>query len=141
MGSSVTAISNEISRAIDDLRKIIKASSFEKGKEKASDHKEKVEELSSQQLEILKEGWKKNLLLRLLLRSSNFLKKMSIWNFYRLTGIWKIKTPLNTSLIWKNLRLLLPEEFSYLSMFLQMKKRKSGQNSTVIRTDVSEPLI
>ncbi|MCT3755589.1 sigma-70 family RNA polymerase sigma factor [Elizabethkingia anophelis] len=54
MGSSVTAISNEISRAIDDLRKIIKASSFEKGKEKASDHKEKVEELSSQQLEILK---------------------------------------------------------------------------------------
>ncbi|MCL1670508.1 RNA polymerase sigma factor [Elizabethkingia ursingii] len=54
MGSSVTAISNEVSRAIDDLRKIIKGSSFEKTKEKASDHKEKVVELSSQQLEILK---------------------------------------------------------------------------------------
>ncbi|MCT3845061.1 RNA polymerase sigma factor [Elizabethkingia anophelis] len=54
MGSSVTAISNEISRAIDDLRKIIKGSSFEKAKEKASDHNEKVEELSNRQLEILK---------------------------------------------------------------------------------------
>ncbi|MCT3897360.1 sigma-70 family RNA polymerase sigma factor [Elizabethkingia anophelis] len=54
MGSSVTAISNEISRAIDDLRKIIKGSSFEMAKEKVSDHKEKVEELSNRQLEILK---------------------------------------------------------------------------------------
>ena len=54
MGSSVTAISNEVSRAIDDLRKIIKGSSFEKKKEKASDNKEKVDKLSSQQLEILK---------------------------------------------------------------------------------------
>ncbi|UTF92235.1 sigma-70 family RNA polymerase sigma factor [Elizabethkingia anophelis] len=54
MGSSVTAISNEISKAIDDLRKIIKGSSFEMAKEKASDHKEKVEELSNRQLEILK---------------------------------------------------------------------------------------
>ncbi|HFK5574643.1 RNA polymerase sigma factor [Elizabethkingia anophelis] len=54
MGSSVTAISNEISRAIDDLRKIIKGSSFEKPKEKASDHEKKVEKLSNQQLEILK---------------------------------------------------------------------------------------
>lgn len=54
MGSSVTAISNEISRAIDDLRKIIKGSAFEKAKEKASDHKEKVEELSNRQLDILK---------------------------------------------------------------------------------------
>lgn len=54
MESSITAISNEISRAIDDLRKIIKGSSFEKKKEKNSDHKEKVEELSNRQLEILK---------------------------------------------------------------------------------------
>lgn len=54
MGSSVTAISNEVSRAIDDLQKIIKGSSFEKKKEKASDNKEKVDKLSSQQLEILK---------------------------------------------------------------------------------------
>ncbi|WP_236886038.1 hypothetical protein [Elizabethkingia anophelis] len=54
MGSSVTAISNEISRAIDDLRKIINGSSFEKPKEKASDHEKKVEKLSNQQLEILK---------------------------------------------------------------------------------------
>ncbi|MCT4327049.1 sigma-70 family RNA polymerase sigma factor [Elizabethkingia anophelis] len=53
MGTSVTAISNEISRAIDDLRKIIKGSSFEKPREKTSDHKEKVEELSNRQLEIL----------------------------------------------------------------------------------------
>jgi DNA-binding NarL/FixJ family response regulator len=50
----VTAISNEVSSAIDDLRKIIKGSSFEKPKEKASDHEKKVEKLSKQQLEILK---------------------------------------------------------------------------------------
>lgn len=54
MGSSVTAISNEVSRAIDDLRNIIKVGSFEKLKEKASDHEKKVEKLSNQQLEILK---------------------------------------------------------------------------------------
>ncbi|MDV3577711.1 RNA polymerase [Elizabethkingia anophelis] len=54
MGSSVKDISNEVSRAIDDLRKIIKGSSFEKSKEKASDNKELPNKLSNQQLEILK---------------------------------------------------------------------------------------
>ncbi|EHM7982817.1 RNA polymerase sigma factor [Elizabethkingia anophelis] len=54
MGSSVTAISNEVSRAIDDLRKIIKGSSFGQVQEKASDNKELPDKLSNRQLEILK---------------------------------------------------------------------------------------
>ncbi len=54
MGSSVTGISNEVSRAIDDLRKILNRSSFEPPQEKASDHEEHAETLSSQQLEIVK---------------------------------------------------------------------------------------
>ena len=54
MGSSVKCISNEVSRAVDDLRKILNRSSFEKLQEKASDNEEKREKLSSQQLEIVK---------------------------------------------------------------------------------------
>lgn len=54
MGSSVTGISNEVSRAIDDLRKIIRGSSFEKPKEKTSDIEEQPNKLTSQQLEIIK---------------------------------------------------------------------------------------
>lgn len=54
MGSSVTAISNEMSKAIDDLRKIIKGSSFERPQKKASDNKELPDKLSDRQLEILK---------------------------------------------------------------------------------------
>ncbi|MBT2620295.1 sigma-70 family RNA polymerase sigma factor [Chryseobacterium sp. ISL-6] len=54
MGSSVTGISNEVSRAINDLRKILNRTSFEQPYEKASDNKEQREKLSSQQLEILK---------------------------------------------------------------------------------------
>lgn len=54
MGSSVKDISNEVSRAIDDLRKILSRSSFEKPKEKPSDNKEEPNKLSSQQLEIMK---------------------------------------------------------------------------------------
>lgn len=54
MGSSVKHISNEVGRAIADLQKIIKGSSFEQPNEKASDHKEQPDTLSSQQLEILK---------------------------------------------------------------------------------------
>lgn len=104
MGSSVTAISNEVSSAIDDLRKIIKGSSFEKSKGKASDQEKKVEELSNQQLEILKEGWKKNPLSSLLLRSSNFLKSRFTWNFYRHIATCKIKNLCNTSVKWKSLR-------------------------------------
>ncbi|MDR4952248.1 sigma-70 family RNA polymerase sigma factor [Chryseobacterium sp. ES2] len=54
MGSSVTAISNEVNRAIDDLRKILNRSSFEKPKGKPSDNKEQPNKLSSQQVEIMK---------------------------------------------------------------------------------------
>jgi len=54
MGSSVTAISNEVSKAIDDLRKIIKGSSFERPQKKASDNKELPDKLSNRQLDILK---------------------------------------------------------------------------------------
>ncbi|WP_330745920.1 sigma-70 family RNA polymerase sigma factor [Chryseobacterium sp. CP-77] len=54
MGSSVTAISNEVIRAIDDLRKIIKGSSFELPNKKASDNKDLSDKLSDRQLEILK---------------------------------------------------------------------------------------
>jgi len=54
MGSSVTGISNEVSRAIDDLREILNRSSFEKPKERTSDNEEQPNILSSQQLEIIK---------------------------------------------------------------------------------------
>ncbi|KFF03880.1 RNA polymerase sigma factor [Chryseobacterium luteum] len=54
MGSSVKDISNEVSRAINDLRKILNRSSFEKPQEKAFDNNEQSEKLSSQQLDILK---------------------------------------------------------------------------------------
>ena len=54
MGSSVTGISTEISKAIDDLRKILKVTSFEQPEEKAVDKEELSEKLSSQQLEIIK---------------------------------------------------------------------------------------
>ncbi|MDQ1095357.1 MULTISPECIES: RNA polymerase sigma factor [Chryseobacterium] len=54
MGSSVTGISNEVSRAIDDLRKILNRSYSEKPREKASDHKEQRDIPSHQQLEIMK---------------------------------------------------------------------------------------
>lgn len=54
MGSSVTGISNEVSKAIDDLRKILKVTTFEQAEEKAFDNKQQSEKLSSQQLEIIK---------------------------------------------------------------------------------------
>jgi RNA polymerase sigma factor (sigma-70 family) len=54
MGSSVTGISNEVSRAIDDLRKILNRSSFEQPQEKAFGNEEQPDKLSSQQLEIMK---------------------------------------------------------------------------------------
>ncbi|WP_330746036.1 RNA polymerase sigma factor [Chryseobacterium sp. CP-77] len=54
MGSSVKDISNEINRAIDDLRKIIKGSSFEQPQKKAYDNEEQPAQLSNRQLEILK---------------------------------------------------------------------------------------
>lgn len=54
MGSSVSGISNEVSRAIDDLRKILKVTSFEQPQEKAVRNEAQSEKLSSQQLEIIK---------------------------------------------------------------------------------------
>lgn len=54
MGSSVTDISNEVSRAIQDLRNILKGSSFEPPKEKVSEHEKQPNKLSSRQLDILK---------------------------------------------------------------------------------------
>lgn len=54
MGSSVTGISMEVSKAIDDLRKILKVTSFEQPEEKAVAKKEQLGKLSSQQLDIIK---------------------------------------------------------------------------------------
>ncbi|SIT97910.1 RNA polymerase sigma factor, sigma-70 family [Epilithonimonas bovis DSM 19482] len=60
IGSSVTAISNEVSRAIDDLREILNKSSFEQPQEKASDINEQSQKLTSQQLEIIKRRFEQN---------------------------------------------------------------------------------
>ena len=54
MGSSVTGISTEVSKAIGELRKILKVTSFEHTEEKPAIKKEQSEKLSSQQLEIIK---------------------------------------------------------------------------------------
>lgn len=54
MGSSVKDISNEVSRAIDDLRKILKGTSFDKTPRKTHRDPGQSDQLSSQQLEILK---------------------------------------------------------------------------------------
>ncbi|MBA5629227.1 RNA polymerase sigma factor [Moheibacter lacus] len=54
MGSSVTGISNEVSRAINDLRKILNRSSFEQPKQRTSENEEQPSKLTSQQLEIMK---------------------------------------------------------------------------------------
>jgi len=54
MGSSVTGISTEVSKAIDELRKILKVTSFEQPEEKAFYKEPQSEQLSSQQLEIIK---------------------------------------------------------------------------------------
>ncbi|SMO62971.1 RNA polymerase sigma factor, sigma-70 family [Chryseobacterium rhizoplanae] len=54
MGSSIKDISNEVNRAIDDLRKIIKGSSFEQPQKKAYDNGERPAKLSNRHLEILK---------------------------------------------------------------------------------------
>ena len=54
MGSSVTGISTEISKAIDELRNILKVTTFEQPNEKTVDKEEMSEKLNSQQLEIIK---------------------------------------------------------------------------------------
>lgn len=53
MGSSVKDISNEVSRAIDDLRKILKENSNEKLAVKSQKNKVQQDELSSQQIKIM----------------------------------------------------------------------------------------
>ncbi|AZA88692.1 sigma-70 family RNA polymerase sigma factor [Chryseobacterium shandongense] len=54
MGSSVKDISNEVNRAIDDLRKILKTNSNKKSVVKCQTNAIQQDELSSQQLEIMK---------------------------------------------------------------------------------------
>ena len=54
MGSGVKDISNEVSRAINDLRKILNSNSFVQTRDKISHHEEQPEKLNSQQLEIMK---------------------------------------------------------------------------------------
>ncbi|MDR3026172.1 sigma-70 family RNA polymerase sigma factor [Chryseobacterium sp.] len=54
MGSSIKDISNEVNRAIDDLRKIIKGSPFEQPQKKTYGNEEQPAKLSNRQLEILK---------------------------------------------------------------------------------------
>jgi len=54
MGSSVKDISNEVNRAIDDLRKILKGSSFEQPRKKTHSDPAQSDNISSQQREILK---------------------------------------------------------------------------------------
>jgi len=54
MGSSVTGVSTEVSKAIDDLRKILKVTSFDQPQEKVFNNEEQSEKLSIQQLEIIK---------------------------------------------------------------------------------------
>lgn len=54
MGSSVRDISNEVTRAIDDLRKILRANSNEELAIESQKDKVHQDELSSQQIEIIK---------------------------------------------------------------------------------------
>jgi RNA polymerase sigma factor (sigma-70 family) len=54
MGSSVIGISTEVSKAIDELRNILKVTSFVQPEEKAAIEQKQSEQLSSQQLEIVK---------------------------------------------------------------------------------------
>ncbi|WP_308006134.1 sigma-70 family RNA polymerase sigma factor [uncultured Chryseobacterium sp.] len=54
MGSSVTGISTEVSKAINDLRKILNVTSFEQPQDRVFNNEVPSEKLSSQQLEIIK---------------------------------------------------------------------------------------
>lgn len=54
MGSSITSISNEVSKAIDDLQKIIKGSSGNQVQEKTVATAEHSKKLTNQQTEIMK---------------------------------------------------------------------------------------
>ena len=54
MGSGVKDISNEVSRAINDLRKILNRNSFEQTRDKISHNEKQPAKLNSQQLEIMK---------------------------------------------------------------------------------------
>lgn len=59
MGSSVKDISNEVNRAIDDLRKILKESSNDRITIKSQKNRAQQDELSSQQIEIMKRRFEK----------------------------------------------------------------------------------
>lgn len=61
MGSSVKDISNEVHKAIDDLRRILTGNSFEKSYKKASKPVDQPDELSNQQLEIVKKRFEEQL--------------------------------------------------------------------------------
>ncbi|MEG0928711.1 MULTISPECIES: RNA polymerase sigma factor [Weeksellaceae] len=61
MGDSVKGISNEIGRAIDDLRKIVKGNSPEQSNKMASNTEKQPEILTNQQLEILKRRFEQKL--------------------------------------------------------------------------------
>lgn len=54
MGSNVKDISNEVSRAIDDLRKILRENSNDESPIKSEKNEVQQDELSSQQIEIMK---------------------------------------------------------------------------------------
>ena len=54
MGSSVKCISNEVSSAVDDLRNILNSNSFQATKKNGCDPKGQYEQLSVQQLDIVK---------------------------------------------------------------------------------------
>ena len=54
MGSSVKDISNEVNRAIVDLRRILRVHSFEPIPDKTTEKEELCEKLNNQQLEIMK---------------------------------------------------------------------------------------
>lgn len=81
MGSSMTGISNEVSRAIDDLREILNRSSFEQPQEKAFDNKEQSEELTSQQLEIMKRRFEQKSSFAVIARELKLSEKKVHWEF------------------------------------------------------------
>lgn len=75
MGSSVKDISNEVSRAINDLRKILNRSSFEQPQEKSPENKDQSEKLSSQQLDILKRRFEQKSSFAVIARELNLSEK------------------------------------------------------------------
>ncbi|KYH05899.1 RNA polymerase [Chryseobacterium cucumeris] len=75
MGSSVKDISNEVNRAIDDLRKILKESSNDRLTIKSQNNKVQQGELSSQQIEIMKRRFDKKSSFAVIARELNLSEK------------------------------------------------------------------